>query len=94
MLGDEFFLAVGLNFPAISSTPRCKARKPVQDPLYISANLAIPSLQNIYRWRDTAVSRASDDFYPPDKASHKPHLVACSYNSLFLSALALPDWDM
>ena len=51
-------------------------------------------LQNIYRWRDTAVARASDDFYPTDKASHRPHLVACSYNSLFLSALALPDWDM
>jgi hypothetical protein len=46
------------------------------------------------RWRDTAVARASDDFYPTDKASYKPHLVACAFNALFLSPVALPDWDM
>lgn len=48
------------------------------------------STENIYRWRDTAVARASDDFYPTDKASHIPHLAACAFNGLFLSPLALP----
>ena len=36
----------------------------------------------------------ADDFYPSDKASHIPHIAACAYNGLFLSPLALPDWDM
>jgi hypothetical protein len=52
------------------------------------------STENAYRWRDTAVARASDDFYPTDTSSHRPHLAACAYNGLFLGALALPDWDM
>ena len=38
------------------------------------------------------MARASDDFYPTDRASHRPHILACSYNSLFISPLALPDW--
>lgn len=57
-------------------------------------NCMCHSTENIYRWRDTAVARASDDFYPTDKASHIPHLAACAFNGLFLSPLALPDWDM
>lgn len=44
------------------------------------------------RWRDSAVARASDDYYPTDRASHRPHILACAFNSLFLSPLALPDW--
>jgi raffinose synthase len=55
-------------------------------------NCMAHSTENIYRWRDTAVARASDDFYPSDYASHAPHLAACAYNGLFLSALAQPDW--
>jgi raffinose synthase len=57
-------------------------------------NCMCHSTENIYRWRDTAVARASDDFYPTDRASHIPHLAACAFNGLFLSPLALPDWDM
>lgn len=49
---------------------------------------------NIYNWRETAVARASDDFYPSDQASHSPHIVACVYNGLFLSPLVVPDFDM
>ena len=44
--------------------------------------------------RDTAVVRASDDFYPRNEASSHPHVAACAFNSVFLGALAQPDWDM
>ena len=48
----------------------------------------------LHRWTDTAVARASDDFYPKDPASSTPHVSACAYLSLFLSPLVQPDWDM
>jgi len=57
-------------------------------------NCMCHSTENIYRWRDTAVARASDDFFPTDTASHMPHVAACAFNGMFLSALALPDFDM
>ena len=57
-------------------------------------NCMCHSTENIYRWRDTAVARASDDFFPTDTASHLPHVAACAFNGLFISALALPDFDM
>jgi raffinose synthase len=44
--------------------------------------------------QDTAIVRASDDFYPREEASSHPHIAACAYNSLFLSPLFQPDWDM
>ncbi len=34
------------------------------------------------RMRETAVARASDDFYPRDQASSQPHVAACAYNSV------------
>lgn len=43
---------------------------------------------------NTSVARASDDFYPRDEASSHPHIAACAFNGLFLSALVQPDWDM
>lgn len=46
------------------------------------------------RMRDTAVVRASDDFYPRNEASSHPHVAACAFNSVFIGALAQPDWDM
>jgi raffinose synthase len=57
-------------------------------------NCMAHSTENIYRWRDTAVARASDDFYPRDPASSTPHISACAFLSLFLSPLVQPDWDM
>ena len=57
-------------------------------------NCMCHSTENIYFWRNTAVARASDDFYPNDTASHCPHIVACAYNGLFLSPLVIPDYDM
>jgi len=38
--------------------------------------------------------RASDDHYPNNPYSHGPHVVACAFNSLLLSQVAVPDWDM
>jgi hypothetical protein len=46
------------------------------------------------RFRDTAVARVSDDFYPRDPASSTPHIGACAYNTMYLGALVQPDWDM
>lgn len=43
---------------------------------------------------NTAVARASDDFYPRDPSSTTPHIAASAYNSLFLAPLVQPDWDM
>lgn len=57
-------------------------------------NCMCHSTENIYRFTDTAVARASDDFYPRDPASSTPHIAACAFNSLFLGALVQPDWDM
>ena len=57
-------------------------------------NCMCHSTENIYQMRDTAVVRASDDFYPREAASSTPHIAACAYNSLFLGALCQPDWDM
>ncbi|EIE27114.1 raffinose synthase [Coccomyxa subellipsoidea C-169] len=57
-------------------------------------NCMCHSTENLYRMRDTAVVRVSDDFYPRNPASSYPHIAACAYNGFFLSAIMHPDWDM
>ncbi|XP_008242818.1 PREDICTED: probable galactinol--sucrose galactosyltransferase 6 isoform X2 [Prunus mume] len=47
-----------------------------------------------YCSKQTAVVRASDDFYPSDPVSHTIHIAAVAYNSVFLGEFMLPDWDM
>lgn len=44
--------------------------------------------------KQTAVVRASDDFYPRDPVSHTIHIAAVAYNSVFLGEIMQPDWDM
>lgn len=44
--------------------------------------------------KQTAVVRASDDFYPRDPVSHTIHIAAVAYNSVFLGEFMQPDWDM
>lgn len=44
--------------------------------------------------KQTAVVRASDDFWPRDPASHTIHIASVAYNSLFLAEFMQPDWDM
>jgi raffinose synthase len=57
-------------------------------------NCMCHSTENLYRYKVTAVARASDDFYPRRPESHSVHLVNVAYNSLFLGEICLPDWDM
>jgi len=57
-------------------------------------NCMCHSTENLYRMTNTAVARVSDDFYPREPASSSPHIAACAYNSVFMSALVQPDWDM
>lgn len=49
---------------------------------------------SLYCSRQTAVVRASDDFYPLDPVSHTIHIAAVAYNSVFLGEFMQPDWDM
>lgn len=48
----------------------------------------------MYSAKQTAIVRASDDFYPRDPASHTIHISSVAYNSLFLGEFMQPDWDM
>ncbi|XP_057717722.1 probable galactinol--sucrose galactosyltransferase 2 [Arachis stenosperma] len=49
---------------------------------------------SLYSSKQTAVVRASDDFYPHDPASHTIHVSSVAYNTLFLGEFMQPDWDM
>lgn len=48
----------------------------------------------LYCSKQTAIVRASDDFYPRDPMSHTVHIAAVAYNSVFLGEFMQPDWDM
>ncbi|KAJ0091515.1 hypothetical protein Patl1_13890 [Pistacia atlantica] len=48
----------------------------------------------LYCSKQTALVRASDDFYPRDPTSHTIHIAAVAYNSVFLAEIMQPDWDM
>ncbi|KAL2465538.1 putative galactinol--sucrose galactosyltransferase 6 [Abeliophyllum distichum] len=52
------------------------------------------NLESLYCSKQTAIVRASDDFYPRDPVSHTIHIVAVAYNSVFLGDIMLTDWDM
>nr|GMC88683.1 probable galactinol--sucrose galactosyltransferase 2 isoform X1 [Ipomoea batatas] len=49
---------------------------------------------SLYSAKQTAIVRASDDYYPHDPASHTIHIAAVAYNTLFLGEFVQPDWDM
>ncbi|KAL2465547.1 putative galactinol--sucrose galactosyltransferase 6 [Abeliophyllum distichum] len=52
------------------------------------------NLESLYCSKQTAIVRASDDFYPRDPVSHTIHIAAVAYNSVFLGDIMLTDWDM
>lgn len=52
------------------------------------------NIDSLYSSQQTAVVRASDDFYPRDPVSHTIHIAAVAYNSVFLGEFMQPDWDM
>ena len=52
------------------------------------------STENLLSYYETSSARASDDFYPLDISAQTVHIVSCAYNSVMLSEIANPDWDM
>jgi raffinose synthase len=57
-------------------------------------NCMCHSTDNIYHFGDTAMCRASDDFFPRNAASWTAHIAGVAFNSLFLGEVVHPDWDM
>lgn len=57
-------------------------------------NCMCHSTDNIYHFGDTAMCRASDDFFPRNSASWTAHIVGVAFNSVFLGEVVQPDWDM
>ena len=70
------------------------ARFTSQDGGISCINCMCHSTENLYRYKQTSIARASDDFYPRRPNSHTVHLVNVAYNSLFIGEICLPDWDM
>ncbi|CAA2988391.1 probable galactinol--sucrose galactosyltransferase 6 [Olea europaea subsp. europaea] len=52
------------------------------------------NIDSLYCSKQTAIVRASDDFFPSRPVSHTIHIATVSYNSLFLGEFMVPDWDM
>ncbi|XP_018730644.2 probable galactinol--sucrose galactosyltransferase 2 isoform X2 [Eucalyptus grandis] len=52
------------------------------------------STDSIYHCQQSAITRASDDYYPQNPATQTLHIAAVAYNSLFLGEVVVPDWDM
>ena len=57
-------------------------------------NCMCHSSENILNFKDSALARVSDDFYPTNKASHTVHVANVAYNSIFMGEIVVPDWDM
>ncbi|KAL5972350.1 hypothetical protein ACLOJK_041603 [Asimina triloba] len=49
---------------------------------------------SVYSSKVSAVTRASDDFWPKSKTSQTLHIAAVAFNSIFLGEVMVPDWDM
>lgn len=47
-----------------------------------------------YSSKTSAVTRASDDYYPKNPTTQTLHIAAVAYNSLFFGEVFVPDWDM
>lgn len=50
--------------------------------------------ENLFNYRRSSVCRASDDFFPDNVASQAAHIAHGAFNAVFLSEIAMPDWDM
>lgn len=57
-------------------------------------NCMCHTTEALYSFSHSSLVRSSDDFWPRDPASHTAHVAVNAVNSLFLSPLAIPDWDM
>ncbi|KAJ7967875.1 Galactinol--sucrose galactosyltransferase [Quillaja saponaria] len=52
------------------------------------------STDSIYHSKQSAITRASDDYYPENPRTQTLHIAAVSFNSIFLGEVVVPDWDM
>ncbi|GFS45666.1 seed imbibition 1 [Actinidia rufa] len=52
------------------------------------------STDSIYNSKRSAITRASDDYYPKNSTTQTLHIAAVSYNNIFLGEVVVPDWDM
>lgn len=44
--------------------------------------------------KQSAITRASDDYYPKNTTTQSLHIAAVAFNSIFLGEIVVPDWDM
>lgn len=49
---------------------------------------------SVYNSKKSAITRASDDYYPKNPRSQSLHIAAVAYNSIFFGEIVVPDWDM
>ncbi|KZV27585.1 putative galactinol--sucrose galactosyltransferase 2 [Dorcoceras hygrometricum] len=49
---------------------------------------------SVYSSKTSAITRASDDYYPRNPRAQTLHIAAVAYNSLFFGEIFVPDWDM
>ncbi|PQM36337.1 putative galactinol--sucrose galactosyltransferase 2 [Prunus yedoensis var. nudiflora] len=52
------------------------------------------STDSIYHSKKSAITRASDDYYPENPTTQTLHVAAVAFNSIFLGEVVVPDWDM
>ncbi|KAK2652648.1 hypothetical protein Ddye_012504 [Dipteronia dyeriana] len=52
------------------------------------------STDTIYHSKRSAITRASDDYYPKNPTTQTLHIAAVAFNSIFLGEVVVPDWDM
>ncbi len=57
-------------------------------------NCMCHSTEDLYNFTESNLCRVSDDFYPRRPASHTSHIANCSYNTLFMGEIVIPDYDM
>jgi raffinose synthase len=80
---NSIFSRLGLSRPQVSTTKK-----------FGLEGCMCHSSENFLNFYETSTVRASDDFYPKDRAAQTVHIASCAYNSVLLSEIALPDWDM
>ncbi|KAG2688732.1 hypothetical protein I3760_09G109200 [Carya illinoinensis] len=52
------------------------------------------STDTVYHSKRSAITRASDDYYPSNPTTQTLHIAAVAFNSIFLGEVFVPDWDM
>ncbi|XAR53893.1 Galactinol--sucrose galactosyltransferase [Bertholletia excelsa] len=49
---------------------------------------------SIFNSKRSAITRASDDYYPQNSTTQTLHIAAVTYNSILFGEIFVPDWDM